>query len=521
MEQEPLNLNEDSELLARLAEAKKNDKIITDQAVYRVLENDGSSLIVKQVGLKASSNEPFQITKEALAAQMTKPDSRLLSRPAEQPESPGKTERTFPRFNIMKVKPGDVLEMADGAHLVVRGWGRKSGEMGYDWFPPGTPPRHGKGEFRLRTKDEWRSYQSRVKTYNGSTLAQEETPPATLEPEKLPAANKPAPRPLATTLPNRPVEPAPPLPRYRGMTKPLSPQDDLEFKSKQRPAARWGDSEAQIASPAVKMKGELKEGPRPASQADELLKNLDTTPPDDLDLQAVSEWEPGVEAPDLDTPEPIKPKRGRPKKPTATPLNLKSPRPETADVLAELQHPPKKEVPLNLKPGQVIWNEQGDEVIVVDIIANPDQNDPNLHPALKDGYAVLGFPPKQGRNRGYVRENVPFSKLEKRQNKIFLTEQIPLVELDEEEAPDNETIGANQPESPRMPEYVDNIEANERLMALREELRDISHGNLGADLAEYWQPIDVEMPKREFYPLPKFVKKSLQKKPWWKRWLGL
>ena len=311
--------------------------------------------------------------------------------------------------------------------------------------------------------------------------------------------------------------------------------------------------------------------------ADEILAHLDTRPPENIDLETPKEDK-------LVELEPVvaeKPKRGRPKKVVETPPAVKQSLEEAGKIMAELEASPKPEkqkIPLNLKKGQVLWNDRGEEAIVVDVQPKSKKENPDLNPDLKDGYVVLGFPPKKGRNGGYVREFVSFSKLEEGKDKIFFTEQTPFIEIDEkaeqeEKAPKFESTAFadlkeslekegkwpesennKKKESPPLPEeYLAKVSAkekqeeeNRRLEELREEMREISHGDLRsdldniskqhepkiteefdgishgdlkADLTKHWTPIDVEMPKRE-PPLSPSLRK-LPKKPWWKKLFGL
>jgi len=72
--------------------------------------------------------------------------------------------------------------------------------------------------------------------------------------------------------------------------------------------------------------------------------------------------------------------------------------------------------PLSLTTGQTIWTKEGEAVKVVDVVAGKTTD----HPALRDGYVVLGFNPKPGRNDTYQEEIVPFYKIERQRQEILL-----------------------------------------------------------------------------------------------------
>jgi hypothetical protein len=158
--------------------------------------------------------------------------------------------------------------------------------------------------------------------------------------------------------------------------------------------------------------------------------------------------------------------------------------------------------------------------VVLDVVAEPV----NEKEALMNGYVLLGFEPKPGRNDDFMEEKVPFSKLKKKKGKISLIDPTPITNINKQESTAFADLQASlEQEPPPLPaEYLAKVEAEKRLAEgrrlaqLREE---ISHGDLGADLAKDWTPVDVEMPKRE-PPLSPSLRK-LPKKSWWQRLLGL
>lgn len=393
-------------------------------------------------------------------------------------------------FNILEVKGGDILEMSDGSYLKILENDPINKEVTFEQISPDMDTSK-KGEVKSRGYDIFSVYQDEIKDYLPGNKTQEPTS----KPKKAKGNNG------KDSLNNEVSQ-------------------DLMSKKRER-STRWGDSEEEKARNGEK------------NNADKILDDLDTTPPEDLNLQEVSDWEPGVLEEALETNEtPIvqKLKRGRPKKVVETPPVIKQSLEEAGKIMADLEKP-KKEVPLNLKRGDVIWNEHNDEIVVLDVVTEPV----NEKEALMNGYVLLGFEPKPGRNDEFIEEKVPFSKLEKRKNKIFLTEQIPFVEIDEEAEQEEKTPkfestafadlqASLEQEPPPLPaEYLAKVEAEKRLAEgrrlaqLREE---ISHGDLGADLAKDWTPTNVEMPKRESPALSNFAKKAV-KKSWWQRLLGL
>lgn len=467
-----------------LMNAEVGDNIVTDTDIYKIIEINGDELNLEKKGAKRNGSNLRSVRIEDLVNEMTDTRSELTKQ---------KKEQVSPVFNINNVSPGDFLEMDNGDKLSIDSWSDDGEEITYHRFDPGIPE-DGESTMQTRSKDVWSTFQDRVVKFNDEPINKEkEDVQQKSKPKKSKGNNG------------------------KGVLNNEVPQD-LVSKKRDK-STRWGDTEEEKARPGKK------------NNADKILDNLDTTPPEDLNLQEVSDWEPGVPEEALETNQtPVeKTKRGRPKKVVETPPAIKQSLEEAGKIMAELEKP-KKEVPLNLKRGDVIWNEHNDEIVVLDVVTEPV----NEKEALMNGYVLLGFEPKPGRNDEFIEEKVPFSKLEKRKNKIFLTEQIPFVEIDEEAEQEEKTPkfestafadlqASLEQEPPPLPaEYLAKVEAEKRLAEgrrlaqLREE---ISHGDLGADLAKHWTPIDVEIPKRE-PPLSPSLRK-LPKKSWWQRLLGL
>ena len=427
---------------------------------------------------KGESFDPNQELEQIIAEGTTKPKEEPRPEPAPKPE-PAPEVKTEPEqktgkkdvVDLMSVKEGDILEMNDGSFLKIRGWGEKSGDMGYEYV--GKKMRTDReGEFRTLTKEEWAKISDSVqgylpakvktpssrKTAKVSDADYEKMLKAASKSEQAPTSPKKT-RPKSIDLrqvskfdPTFPdIEDLAPHPEQEEQPKSIEPPEAVKELVKE-----W--TKDTLREKIVKPKKTTGKSKTPESvkrtleEAKEILDDLHSTEvpriPDGLKVGDVINDKGEVfvvKEVKLSTPgdaddggkfvfESIKDK-------AVLVMPFKEYR-EDAELRGTLQKRQEKieGVPLNLQKGQSIWTPGGEEEVkVIDVVEKPN----TTYAALKNGYVVLGFQPKEGRNSTYKEEVVPFSKIIRLRKNILLEK--PGAKKPEETRPLMALIVKNQP----------------------------------------------------------------------------
>lgn len=273
-----------------------------------------------------------------------------------------KKNRELKSIEPETLESGDILEMKDRSYLKIKGWDETGGNLEYEYIGPNMRTDK-RGIIRSRTKEEWQSYKDEVVSYMPARLHQTSNKP--MQDRQVPSQSE-----------------------KQGSRRITPSIIDQEHPPKRKRRGRMMDDERIKAS-----KTEIKPGKKPDGY--------------EAALAAAAKGEIGPEQPQEG---PLK--QGR--------KEWESENLRARDRVIERKSKDKDYVPLGLQEGKSIWTKIGEEVRVVKVVINPETTDS----ALKEGYVILGFAPKEGRNSEYQEEIVPFHKLERWQENILTTEKL-------------------------------------------------------------------------------------------------
>ncbi len=300
-------------------------------------------------------------------------------------------------INMETVQRGDILEMSDGSFLHIIGWDDKTGKMKYRKIEKDMRTDK-EGMFKVLPKEQWLGLQNEVKEYlpvgyqtKGKRKPKQEQPKKTdqIDKQKLVGESK---------TPEGYEEMLADLEKQEPPIQEKQPAQTKETKTKKPKTSSLEKSREildELDRPILPKIGQVITSRGGISRRvfaidqDKKLISFEQIDTGDKTQMTFTDYEKSKEN-----------------------IHNIQGRKEFDEKYNEAKEKLNKTESLNLKAGQTIFTPSGEAVKVIEMVREPKTEDA----ALKDGYAVLEFQPKQNedktwRNKEVKREVVPFHKL--------------------------------------------------------------------------------------------------------------